>query len=170
MKLLENEDVLKWIRGDLSFLSERTKECENAWGRSLMNKQQQWTGPFGEQLCQELYSLREKHPVNPMNKEGFEPDWETDDYIIEAKTQTYLTTGTAGEKILGVPFKYADVPRLYGKPLKIVCIGRAEQLSREHYGNLQGGTTTPQKQKFIEFYKENGIEFASFCDEYLVRP
>ena len=28
-----------------------------------------------------------------------------------------------GEKILGTPYKYMSVPEIYGKPLKIVCLG-----------------------------------------------
>ena len=43
------------------------------------------------------------------------------------KTHTWCTTGTAGEKILGVPFKYSELPRLYGKPLKIICVAYQER-------------------------------------------
>jgi hypothetical protein len=57
---------------------------------------------------------------------------------MEVKCGTYYTNGTAHEKILGCPFKYADIPILYSKPLKIVCIGGAEKICREQYGNLSG--------------------------------
>jgi hypothetical protein len=43
--------------------------------------------------------------------------------------------------------------------LKILCIGCAEKLCREKYGNLCSVRTTAKKQKFIDFYKENGIEW-----------
>ena len=49
------------------------------------------------------------------------------------------------------------VPHLYSKPLKIVCIGGAEKVCREEYGNL--GETSQQKKKFIDFFKENMIEY-----------
>ena len=58
--------------------------------------------------------------------QGVHPDWETEDAIWEVKTRNWSVPGTAGEKILGVPYKYSDVPELYGKPLKIVCVAYQE--------------------------------------------
>lgn len=55
------------------------------------------------------------------------PDLECDDYVYEIKSRTYSTSGTAGEKILGVPLKYSEVPILYGKPLKIILVAYQEQ-------------------------------------------
>ena len=86
-------------------------------------------------------------------------DYEVDDALLEVKTQTYHTSGTAGEKILGSPFKYAEIPELYSKPLRIVCIGGAERICREQYGNLVGPKCSIQKKRFIDFYKENNIEY-----------
>jgi hypothetical protein len=80
------------------------------------------------------------------------------------KTETYRTSGTAGEKILGVPFKYASVPRLYGKPMIIICLGGAEKACIEEYGNLGSDDNpkrTPEKKKILEFYKELQIEYVS---------
>jgi hypothetical protein len=82
---------------------------------------------------------------------------------VEVKTETYYTTGTAGEKILGCPFKYAEVPIWYGKPLRILCLGGAEKACREEYGNL-GDKGSPQKKKFLEFFKENQIEYVGATD------
>ena len=50
-------------------------------------------------------------------------DLETFKEMIEVKTGSYFTTGTAGEKVPGVPWKYSEVPDLYGKPLLIILIG-----------------------------------------------
>ena len=83
---------------------------------------------------------------------------------MEVKTQTFFTSGTAGEKILGCPFKYADIPELYGKPLKIICIGGAEKCSRESYGNLSGAKCTRQKQIFLNFFRDNQIEYIGASD------
>jgi hypothetical protein len=91
-------------------------------------------------------------------------EWEPDAFIIEAKAETYFTTGTAGEKILGCPFKYAEIPVLYNKPLKIICIGGAEKECREEYGNLSDLKCTPQKKKFLDFFRENGIEYIGATD------
>ena len=79
---------------------------------------------------------------------------------------SYLVDGarTAGEKILGSPFKYADIPQLYGKPLKILCMGGAEKVCRESYGNLPGEKTSAQKQKILECFREIGIEYIGATD------
>jgi hypothetical protein len=118
-----------------------------------------WTGIVGECICKEIYTILGKTVTIPVKKEELEPDWEIDDAILEVKTQTFLTSGTAAEKIPGCPFKYADVPELYGKPLKIICFSGAERYSRECYGNLPGAKITRQKQKFLDFFRENQIEY-----------
>ncbi|MFZ4600660.1 MAG: hypothetical protein ACOYNN_18615, partial [Terrimicrobiaceae bacterium] len=158
---------VQWVHGDFSFLEEKTKAHEDAWGQGVMKAlrpdlklDKQWTNRFGEYLCQEVFThVLGKTVTKPIKKLNYQPDLETDDEIIEVKTGTYFTTGTAGEKILGCPFKYADIPELYGKPLKIVCIGGAEKMCREVYGNLPGEKCTPQKQKFLDFFRDNRVEF-----------
>ena len=178
--LLKEKEVLQWLFGDLSFLppiekknktqdTKKYKDLEDIWGREILKKKRpdlelkkQWTNKFGEHIIQELYTLLGKKITKPVNKNGHEPDWEIDDHIIEVKTETYYTDGTAGEKILGCPFKYASVPRLYGKPLKIICLGGAEKACMDEYGVFDGSAKqTPEKKKFLEFYKENQIEFIS---------
>lgn len=42
------------------------------------------------------------------------------------KTRNYSTPGTSGEKILGTPLKYIDIPKITGKPLFIVLVGYQE--------------------------------------------
>jgi hypothetical protein len=174
ISLIRNEEVLRWIFEDLSFISEDEKDkkrLEDEWGRSVLKSRRpdlkldkQWTNKFGEHIMEEVFLLLGKKISSPMKKEHFKPDMEVEDAIIEIKTQTYFTTGTAGEKILGCPFKYADVPELYNKPLKIICIGGAEKQSRENYGNLRGEIDSKNKKKFLIFFKENNIEFIGLTD------
>ena len=181
--LLKEKEVVQWLFGDLSFLppiekknktqdTKKYKVLEDEWGRAILKKKRpdlelkgQWTNRFGEHLIEELYKLLGQNIAKPANKDGHEPDLETDDYIIEVKTETYWTAGTAGEKILGCPFKYASVPRLYGKPMKIICLGGAEKAGVEQYGILNGSKAndkqTPEKKKFLKFYKEMQIEYVS---------
>ena len=177
--LLKNKEVIQWLYGDLSFLPSiekknktadeaKYKALEDAWGQSILKARRpdlkldkQWTTCFGQHICEELYALLGSETSKPKKKEHYEPDRETFDKVIEVKTQTYHTTGTAGEKILGCPFKYAEIPDLYSKPLVILCVGGAEKISREQYGNLNGPKTTPQKKRFLEFFKENKIEYIS---------
>jgi hypothetical protein len=180
--LLRKKEVVQWLFGDLSFLPEIKKKnkktdqenykvLEDKWGKAILKTRRpdlkldkQWTNKFGEHLCEELYMLQGKTVTKPKKKANLEPDSEIDDAILEAKAGTFSTGGTAGEKILGCPFKYAEVPELYGKPLKIVCMGAAEKLCRENYGNLPGAKCTTQKKKFLNFFRENKIEFIGASD------
>jgi hypothetical protein len=180
--LLRQKEVVQWLFGDLSFLpaidkknkttdEEKLKVLEDDWGQAIMKERRpdlkldkQWTNRFGEYICEEIYTLLGKVVTKPVKKEHYQPDLEVDDAILEAKAQTFYTSGTAGEKILGSPFKYAEIPELYGKPLKILCMGGAEKVCRESYGNLPGSRCSAQKKKFIDFFCENGIEYIGASD------
>ncbi len=180
--LLRNKDVLQWLFGDLSFLppiekknktqdTKKLKVLEDEWGRKMLKTRRpdlkldkQWTNKFGEHLCEELLLLLGKTVSKPVKKDHYQPDLETEDGIWEAKAETFFTEGTAGEKILGCPFKYAEIPELYEKPLTILCMGGAEKACREQYGNLPGAKTSVQKKKFLEFFKENRIEYIGATD------
>jgi len=120
--LLRQSSVVQWLFGDLSFLPEIEKKnkttddgkyklLEDKWGQNTMKVRRpdlsldkQWTNRFGEYICEEIYTLLGKTVVKPVKKDNKQPDWETGDAILEAKTQTFYTSGTAGEKILGCPF------------------------------------------------------------------
>jgi len=180
--LLRRREVVQWLFGDLSFLPEIEKKnktsdeikykiLEDAWGQDTLRTRRpdlkldkQWTNKFGEHICEEIFTLLGKTVTKPVKKDNYQPDSEIEDAILEAKAGTFHTGGTAGEKILGCPFKYAEVPDLYGKPLKIVCMGGAEKVCRELYGNLPGIKCSPQKQKFLDFFRENRIEFVGASD------
>jgi len=180
--LLKNKEVIDWIFGDLSFLPKidgksktksfnELKKLEDIWGQTILKQKRpdlkldgQWTNKFGEHLCEELFILQNNPIIKPIKKLNYQPDFETETNIIEVKAQTYYTSGTAGEKILGVPFKYAQIPTLYSKPLKILCIGNAEKISRENYGNLPGEKCCPEKKLFIDFFKSQQIEYIAATD------
>jgi hypothetical protein len=180
--LLRVKEVIQWLLGDLSFLpsidnvnktvdAPKYKAHEDEWGRAIMKFRRpdlkldkQWTNKFGEHICEELYTLLGKAVSKPVKKDHYQPDLEVDDAIIEAKAGTFHTRGTAGEKILGSPLKYAEVPELYGKPLKIVCMGGAEKVCREDYGILRGEKLSAQKNKILECFREIGIEYVGASD------
>lgn len=180
--LLRKKEVIQWLFGDLSFLPQietknktsdesKYKALEDTWGQTVLKIRRpdlkldkQWTNKFGEHICEEIFILLGKDVSKPVKKENYQPDSEVDDAILEVKTGTYHTNGTAGEKILGCPFKYAEIPDMYSKPLKIICMGGAEKTCREQYGNLPGKKCTRQKQKFIDFFKENKIEYVGATD------
>jgi hypothetical protein len=51
--------------------------------------------------------------------------------------------------------------------LTIVCIGGAEKVCREQYGNLPGSKCSIQKKRFLDFFKENNIEYIGTTDVLL---
>jgi hypothetical protein len=185
VSLLREPQVIQWLFNDLSFLPPiekknktsdevKLKALEDDWGRKIMKTrrpdltlEQQWTNRFGEYLCEEILMLLGKTVSKPVKKDHYQPDLEADDAIWEAKAQTFHTSGTAGEKILGCPFKYAEIPALYGKPLKILCMGGAERVCREQYGNLAGAKCSPPKKRFLDFFRESGIEYIGMTDVLL---
>lgn len=118
-----------------------------------------WSGPLGEyyvysSLKSSGKSVKRPHPVN-----GFTPDWECDDYIYEVKTRNYTSTGSIGEKALGIPFKYCDIPDLYGKPLKIVLVGKLEYEGIYKFGVINNHNISFNKLNLLKIYKNMGIEF-----------
>lgn len=180
--LLRNKEVIQWLFDDMSFLPEiekknktgdvkKYKELEDLWGQKVMKNRRpdlelngQWTNRFGEYLCEEIYTLLGKTVTKPAKKEGKQPDAEIDDAVVEVKAQTYYTTGTAGEKIMGVPFKYAEIPRLYSKPLHILCLGCAEKLARDSYGLLPGPKCSAEKKDLLDYYKSKQTEYVAATD------
>jgi hypothetical protein len=180
--LLRQKTVIQWLFGDLSFLpaiekknkttdEAKYKAHEDKWGQDMLKLRRpdlkldkQWTNKFGEHIAEEVYTLLGKTVSKPVKKNHYQPDSEVEDAIVEAKAQTFYTSGTAGEKILGCPFKYAEIPDLYGKPLIILCMGGAEKVCKESYGNLPGAKCSPQKMKFLEFFRENRIQYIGASD------
>ena len=180
--LLCEKTIVQWVFGDCSFLppiesknkSADTavyKKLEDAWGQDILKRrrpdlklEKQWTNKFGEYIVEEIHHLLGKSPSKPSVKDHLQPDWETDSHILEVKTQTFYTTGTAGEMVMGTPFKYAEVPVLYGKPLHIVCVGGIEALGRNQYGFLVGPQCTPGRRALLDIWKESRIEFLAATD------
>ena len=100
------------------------KAIEKIWGNKMIGNDtpiNQWTTKLGEQLVYDTLVKSGKIVKRPKQMSCYRPDWETDDAIWEVKTRNWTTTGIAGEKVFGVPYKYSDIPELYKKPLKIVC-------------------------------------------------
>lgn len=143
----------------------RARVSEKEWGNK-MNGQKgngNWTTRLGEDLVRDTLKELGKNPRKPKSIGGYLPDWETDDAIWEVKTRSWTVSGTAGEKVLGTMFKYAQVPELYGKPLKIVCVAYQEwELS--HGTTRIFGDVCVQQRKMLETAKTNGIEYVKFSE------
>jgi hypothetical protein len=154
-------------------LSEELRRREKQWGMERLgwyqthtNKplpEKQWTNAFGENLAKELLFLLGTPSFKPQKIGCVQADLETEDALWEVKTGTYYTEGTAHEKIYGVPFKYADIPTLCQKPVKILCLGGAEKRCRKD-GFLEGPQCTGKKKEFLDYCRENHIECLGATD------
>ena len=133
VQFLKKRNVLEWLFGESKFVSQLKKRDEDLWGkRTIGYETNQWTTKLGESILWEILYLlgknptRVKVPQKGMNNKRLMPDFEADDGMYENKARTYTTSGTAGEKILGTPLKYCEIPRLYDKPVFIVCMAYQE--------------------------------------------
>tara|TARA_B100000123_G_C25731002_1_gene429262 strand:+ start:894 stop:1700 length:807 start_codon:yes stop_codon:yes gene_type:complete len=162
----KNKPKYKYNKGQIK---EKRRENEAEWNMKLMKEirpdlfkkehsQSSLFGLFGEILVKEYYILiGEFKSDKPDKKAGHDLDLETIKEMIEVKTGSYFTTGTAGEKIYGVPYKYSEVPDLYGKPLLIILIG----------GDKNDSSlvceSSPKKEKMKKIWKEEfNITFICF--------
>ena len=151
---------------DASGKSNYTKEAlesrkyERDFGNSLLKKYfevnsetAQWTTTIGQMAVKLLLEERGENVWLPEKKGNCVPDLETNDCVYEVKSRTYTTQGTAGEKIFGPLWKYAEIPRLYNKPLKIVLIGYQEY-EAIHKFKLFDSDLPEEKRRILEFFKD----------------
>ena len=153
-------------------ISQQKKEAqdnEKKWGNEIIQQTNngQWTTLLGEGLVFEVLKLRGENPRKVVRKDGFEPDWETDEYMYEVKTSNWCVAGTAGEKVYGTFIKYQNIPELYGKPLRIVCVANQEE-ELTNGKTKYFGEKTQKTQQILDLASSWGIEYVKFSD--LVSP
>lgn len=150
--------------------NDKFKNEEKKWGNDMIGQQNngQWTTLLGEGTVRDVLQLRGENPRKPDCKGGFQPDWETDEYIYEVKTLNWWVQGTAGEKVLGTFIKYQKIQELYGKPLKIVCIARQEYELTNGKTVYFGENITEQTKEVLDLARKWNIEYTKFSD--LVMP
>lgn len=138
---------------------------EKAWGNKIIGQKTNvnWTTLLGESLVRDILKMKGENPRKPSKKAGYSPDWETDDFIYEVKTRNWTTTGTAGEKVLGTMYKYSDIPLLYGKPLKIICVAYQEY-ELTHNNTKIFGEIGKRKHEYIQLAKKHDIEYVKFSE------
>ena len=139
---------------------------EKEWGNRMIGQEGngQWTTLLGENLVRDILRLRGENAKRPERRGGFQPDWETEGFIYEVKTSNWCVDGTAGEKVLGTWIKYQNVPELYGKPLRIVCVARQEH--ELEFGKVKyfGDEVTEKTRSLLEMARTWGIEYVRFSD------
>jgi hypothetical protein len=143
-----------------------SQENEKKWGNDMIQQTDngQWTTLLGETLVFDVLEMRGENPKRVVRKEGFEPDWETDDYMYEVKTSNWWVDGTAGEKVYGTFIKYQNIPELYGKPLRIVCVAYQEDELTNGKTKYFGEKITPKTKQLLDMAKEWDIEYIKFSD------
>ena len=122
-----------------------------------------WSAELGEKLVKFLLEKNGVEVFKARKINHFKPDFECKDFVYEVKTRNYTVGGTAGEKILGVPFKYRNIPILYKKPLKIILVGYQEQEGIEKFKLFN---PDERGRKMLDFWEEMGITFHK-CSELL---
>lgn len=186
MSLLENKEVVQWCYEGITDLTladtadekklKKYNTIEKDWGNQVIdsNGSGQWT----TMLCQDLVmealiklgrkNVRKTTPQkSSLRDKKYQPDLECDDFVYEVKGRNWCTPGTAGEKILGVPLKYGEVPRLYKKPLQIVLVGYQEYEAKEGFAFgdlLDKENQTKELSDSLAFYKKQHIEYVAFTD------
>lgn len=140
---------------------------EKAWGVSANagGTSIQWTTNLSEYLLKEVLEKHGHVVTRPRKIDGYKPDWETETNIWEVKCRNWTTPGTIGEKVLGNPYKYAEVPGLYKKPLKIVLMAYQEyEYSNDSKVVLFGDNISPNRKKILDLYESIGITYIKFTD------
>ena len=186
VSLIDNPEVIKWCYEGITDVSlmnteseeklKESKEIEKEWGNRMIGTTEgkQWTTVLCQDLVMEaLVKLGRKNvrattaKKSSLRDKRYDPDLECDEYVYEVKGRSWSTPGTAGEKILGVPLKYGELPRLYNKPLQIVLVGYQEYEAREKFAFgdlLDKNNQTPELRESLTFYKEHDIEYVAFTD------
>ena len=168
--LQKPDDVVKMEGITKGQQKQKLRNEEKEWGNKMIGQvgNGQWTTLLGEGLVRDVLQLRGENPRKPERKGGFQPDWETDEYIYEVKTSNWWVDGTAGEKVLGTFIKYQDIPELYGKPLKIVCVANQEEELANGKTKYFGENITKKTQQVLALGRSWNIEYVKFSD--LVLP
>jgi|SRR3989344_2050534 len=184
--LLDNPKVLRWCYEAITPVSlmntgnerklEKYKQIEKRWGNNVMHTRdgKQWTTKLCQDVVAEaLVRLGRKNVrkigqiKSSVRDKYYDPDLECDKYIYEVKGRSWTTPGTAGEKILGVPLKYGELPRLSRKPLQIVLVGYQEYEARQCFGFgdlFDSNKQTPELKQALKYHRARGISYVGFTD------
>ena len=153
MNPLYSSDIQAWIRGNENHLNKKEEdELMLKYFPQFQSKNRY--GHIGEFLFELYLQSRNISYSKKPNYEGLEPDFETDNYFYEIKTRRYNMSGTAGEKIPAVPFKYRNLSII--KPIIIVLIAYQEVEMSILF------KPDERASEFIDFFKSKGFEYQAF--------
>lgn len=153
------------------------RQEENLRGNKIIGQtnNNQWTTLLCENAVKELLerlgykNLKSARKLkSSLSGKKYNPDRECDHFVWEVKWRNRTTPWTAWEKILWTPLKYSEVPKLYGKPLKIVTVWYQEWEAKNWFacGNLINPQErgTDELQKILTLFNKLQIEYLGFTD------
>lgn len=163
--------VISWLNNGTYFnllKKNKNNKLEKEFGTNINKKYFnydkntcQWTTCISENIVKLLLEKNGKKVRKPEKINNFQPDLETDDFVYEIKCRNYTTEGTIGEKILGVPYKYAEIPFLYKKPLRIITVAYQEVEAEKKFELF---SPKGARKDIIEYWKTIGIEYIKCSD------
>lgn len=185
--LLNNKQFLDWCYWwitELTLVSTSSAKKlkpfvkeENEWWNEIIWQEwnNQWTTLLCEwgvkELLEKLWykNLRNARKLQSSNSwKKYNPDWECDDFVWEVKWRNWTTPWTAWEKILWTPLKYSEIPKLYWKPLRIVCVWYQEWEAKNWFAcwNLINPEErgTEELSKILLLFKKLNIDYIWFTD------
>lgn len=185
MNLLDNHLVVQWCFRKIH----KTNDEEKKWGNDILNKHfkyhkekygdkkklnKQWTTKLCEQIVYEVLIKKKYKNIKSQlsikstkTNKTYKPDFECDTHIFEVKGRNWTTAGTAGEKILAVPIKYAEIPELTGKILNIILVGFQEEEAKKNFacGNILNLNNCNEKSKdMINYFKKFNISYIGLTE------
>jgi len=185
-RLLDAPEVIRWCYEPITEISllnstnvavlRINQDIEKAWANNILNRTnlKQWTTTLCQNVVREALTKLGRKNVrrttprqSSVRDKNYQPDLECDDFVYEVKGRSWCTPGTAGEKMLGTPLKYGEIPRLYNKPLQIILVAYQEYEARKGFafGDLLDiSNQTPELAESLAFFKHQRIEYIAFTD------
>ena len=84
--------VVKAEGTTISKQKELLQKQEKEWGNKMIGQTNngQWTTLLGERLVLDVLQLRGENPRKVETKNGFKPDWETDNFILKMASNSRI--------------------------------------------------------------------------------
>ena len=137
-KYLGNLELINYFLGNMKF---KDLLEEKAFGTKIYqdickikSPRSNWSTKISEEFSRELLSYIFDTTITNCKNDSelhirldLQSNQQDFKNFFEVKCRTYLTTGTAGEKILGTPKKYCKVYLKYKMPLYIILVGYQEK-------------------------------------------
>ena len=127
------------------------------------------TGILGELAVQYVLTMLQQPILQKNRKVPIEDfgacylDFETSNSVVEVKTHSWTTSGTAHKIAQAVPLYYRDIPLLCRKPLHIILVGYNEFVCTYGYTSiLQPRRHDERLQEYVKHWESHNIHYIGF--------